>query len=231
MEVCWHNNMASMIHLVLVVMVAATYAAPFAAAAQLPSRWRWLQGYLPPAATGEPLRGFFESLPSELCALGPSGLSSLPDATVDELLCPLMAARSLAPLGLTKRPSDSAAIEQLAARPRTLGGALALLAAANVSGAAALQARACHVLQYPQDACGGPAWQNAVGPLVARLDSSNTAAQWAAGKVARAALAPVGAAFGALPQALCKVPREQLQKMPQHLKWQLVSRRCAACAR
>jgi hypothetical protein len=96
------------------------------------------------------LSAWADTLPTQLCQLGAKGLAQVPLQLADQL-CPLKAAAALLP-----RPSSQrAALDLLAASPRTAGGAAALLAkGGNATQAAALQARLCGVLLDPVKACG-----------------------------------------------------------------------------
>jgi hypothetical protein len=147
-------------------------------------------------------------------------------------LCPLNHIARLAwvpRLGYAGLTND-ARIEKAASNPVNLGSALALLAADNTTAAARLQKRVCNVLLYPQDACNltGTASGDALGPLHHRLEASSqsgpaAAAQWVARTAVLVGLSPLGAGFGAMPDALCQVPPAKLAKIPLQIRWQLVS--------
>jgi hypothetical protein len=70
----------------LALMLALAVMLPQSvASAQLPLHLQWLPSILPPAAVGPALKDFFQNMPTELCALGPKGISGLPVSVMDEV--------------------------------------------------------------------------------------------------------------------------------------------------
>ncbi|KAI8471079.1 MAG: hypothetical protein J3K34DRAFT_244178 [Monoraphidium minutum] len=209
--------------LLLLLCFWAAAAAPRAAVgAQLPLQLRCaLESALPPAVAAAPLAAFFEALPAHLCSLGADGIASLPSTTADEL-CPLVAAYKSA---LPPRLPAAAALDRAARAPRSLGGALALIAArGDAAAAAGFQRAACAALLNPHLACNASTRAEALATLTYSRPGGapRTVAAALAGGAARAALVPLGAALARLPDALCLAPRARIAAMPQQMKWQLV---------
>ncbi|KAI8464973.1 MAG: hypothetical protein J3K34DRAFT_438597 [Monoraphidium minutum] len=202
----------------LLIVVALQLAAP-ATAAPLPIHLRWLESVVPPTVVGRALNLYFQSIPMELCAMGPDAIGSLPPVATNQI-CPLKAVSRLE--AVVPGLDHDAKIEAVAANPLTFGGALMLLAADNVTQAADLQKTVCKVLLYPRRYCNFTRGDH-VGPLFHRLgvDTSDAVGQWLLQKTVPVALAPLGASMAGLPDMLCRLPSSTLNKIPQEMRWDL----------
>lgn len=112
---------------------------------------------------------------------------------------------------------------QVAGNPITLGGALMLLAADNVTQAGDLQKQICKRLLYPRKYCNFTSGDH-VGPLFHRLsvDTTDAVGQWILEMAAPAAAAPLGASLTGLPDAMCRMPAGALGKIPAEMRYELV---------
>ena len=238
------SRILNLLLLVLLMLACGTAAATAASSAAtptptptLPPQWRWLAARVPPGAPRTVLRDLLEGMPDELCRLGPSNMTRLPVAFMDQVITEVYAFRVCA-VGAQQRRSHvcrcahpppppntqlcpaqrlrqlalapmtpAARMRAAAAWPATLGGAAALLALGGAPAAAALQQRLCDVLSDPGAACGWGVQFDA--PYARHLNTTGTG-----GPLASAA-APTAGALNDTAAAAARLVRAWAQALPR----------------